>query len=223
MRSPVPIFSLMLAAAAAPAAATDHVGQFWGQATASGPVAGRVIIWLEGQARAGQGGPDGFRQTLLRPAIGLRLGEAGSVQLGYAHVQTGDSRRLATEHRIWQQLAYTIATPAATTITGRTRFEQRDLPGAGGLALRLRQQVQLAVPIGERGVAALLWTEPFFNLNAPRPTLRTGLDRWRTQIGVRLPLTDQVALEPGYLAQYVPQPGENQLDHVAVVGFAIRW
>lgn len=223
MRRYVPILPAAMLAMAAPSAAADQDPQFWGQATASGPIAGRVIVWLEGQARAGPDGPDGVRQTLVRPALGLRIGKEGSVQLGYAHVQTGTSRRLATEHRIWQQLAYAIAAPGRASVTGRTRLEQRDLPGAGGLALRLRQQVHLAVPIGGKGLAAILWTEPFLNLNAPRPELRTGLDRWRTQLGARLPLTREVALEPGYLLQYVPRRGQDQVDHVAVIGFAIRW
>lgn len=213
---------LLLALAAAPASATDDDLHFWGSATVAGPVKGDVLLWLEGQARAGYEDV-GFRQIIIRPAVGVKLGEKGSAYIGYAFVRTGDERDLQTENRFWQQLGYTIWQQGRAHLTGRTRMEERLFEGDGALAWRLRQQVRLDVKLGGKGLRGVVWSEPFINLNAPLPGMRTGVDRWRNWAGVHVPITDKVAVEPGYLNQYVRRRGTDLQDHVINIAFVMRW
>lgn len=210
---------------AAPARAhVDDDAHGWGSVVAQGPVAGRLLVWLEGQIRIGDA-PNRFRQILLRPAVGLKLDPTTSVFAGYALVRTGTPDALRSEHRLWQQIGYSIHASPAVAVTGRTRLEQRFLPGLSTPSLRLRQQLRVAVPLNRRPkpVAAVFWTEPFINLSAPGRALRPGIDRWRTQLGVSIPITAATALEPGYMAQYARRRGDDLIDHVALFAVTTRW
>lgn len=210
-----------LIAAAAPARAIDEDAHIWMSTVATGPVRGKLLIWLEGQARIGDDS-NRFRQFMLRPAVGTDLGDGRSAFLGYALVRTGTPDNLRSEHRIWEQFGYTIFKAGKLKVTGRTRLEERFFNGRDGMALRLRQQVRAMAPIAP-GINAVVWSEPFINLNAPFAPLRTGLDRWRNQIGLNIPVAKHVAIEPGYMNQYIRRAGPDLVNHIAVMNVAIKW
>lgn len=205
----------------APAHGADEDAHVWASSVATGSIDGKLLGWLEGQARIGNA-PNRFRQFILRPAIGVDLGKGRSAYLGYALVRTGTPDKLASEHRVWQQLGYTIVANDVVKVTGRSRFEQRFFVGRDGVALRLRQQLRAVAPVA-KGVSAVVWSEPFINLNAPFRPLRSGIDRWRNQVGINVPLSKAIALEPGYMNQYVRRAGSDLVDHIAVMNVAIKW
>lgn len=207
--------------ASSPAHAGDEDAHVWASTVATGKIDGKLLGWLEGQARIGNA-PNRFRQFILRPAIGVDLGKGRSAYLGYALVRTGTPDNLASEHRVWQQLGYTVFASDAVTVTGRSRFEQRFFVGRDGVVLRFRQQLRAVAPVA-KGVSAVVWSEPFINLNAPFRPLRTGIDRWRNQVGLNVPLSKAIALEPGYMNQYVRRTGPDLVDHIAVMNVAIKW
>jgi hypothetical protein len=215
------VTALLALLASSPARAADEDAHVWASAVASGHLEGKLLVWLEGQARIGDD-TNRFRQFMLRPAIGVDLGKGSSAYLGYALVRTGTPDNLASEHRVWQQLGYTIVARDAVKVTGRSRFEQRFFVGRDGVALRFRQQVRVVAPVA-KGLSAVVWSEPFVNLNAPFRPLRTGIDRWRNQVGVNVPLSKTVALEPGYMNQYIRRAGPDLVDHIALMNVAIKW
>jgi hypothetical protein len=190
---------------------------------AQGPVSKNgLLVFFDGWARIGAE-PGRFRQYILRPAIGAKLNKTTSVFTGYAYVRTGDADELVTEQRFWQQIGWQAVHRPGLKITGRSRIEQRFIGGSDEVALRFRQQVRADVPIDiERKVTAVVWTEPFINLNGPG-RMRTGIDRWRSFAGINVPVTKTLSLEPGYLNQYVRRRGDDIVNHVAAMSFVARW
>lgn len=61
------------------------------------------------------------------------------------------------------------------------------------------------------------------NLNAPRGAPRAGLDRWRAQAGLSVPVGNGISLQPAYLHQFVPRRGEDVHEHILFTALAIRW
>lgn len=215
--------ALPLAAMPAPAQASEDF-QAWFMGVAQGRVKDDVIVYAEVQPRFTDNA-DRLGQLLLRPAIGIQLDRRTSVLVGYAYVRTEPLGGRATdEHRVWQQIAWPVATVGKLAVVARTRLEQRTVVGAVDLGWRFRQQIRATHPIAQGGrVAAVVWTEPFYNLNATDWGQRTGFDQWRTFVGAALPVADKLSVEPGYTNQTVFRRGENRSNHVAGLNLFYRF
>lgn len=210
--------------ASTPAAAQEQDFQAWFMGVAQGRVGGDLIVYAEVQPRITD---DASRlgQLLLRPALGVQLGARTSVLGGYAYVRTEPLGGTATdEHRFWQQVAWPVATVGRLTLTARTRLEQRTIEGADDLGWRFRQQVRATFPVARaEGVAGVVWTEPFYNLNGTAWGQRAGFDQWRTFVGAALPVGGKVSLEPGYMNQTVFRRGEDRSNHIASLNLFYRF
>lgn len=205
----------MIAAFAAPARASDDDFQAWQQIIAKTELPHGMTGTLEVQPRFTD---DASRlgQLLIRPSIGFKILDKTTLSLGYAYVRTSpENRALTHENRLWQQLAFPIASrDGLFSLTGRTRMEQRFRNDGDEMGWRLRQQVRIAIPLAKSGWQGIAWTEGFFNLNDTDWGARSGIDRWRNFAGLGIPLRDGVVLEPGYLNQYVNRTGGDQVDHI---------
>lgn len=215
----------LLALAASPAASAEQDTQLWTTAIASGPVAGDLAAWVEVQTRIGDD-VSRLRQSKVRIALGYRTSDALTLYGGYALVT---SRRQGdpdlTEHRLWQQASYTVATLEALRLTGRTRLEQRSFEGSNDTGWRLRQQLRLALPLTPgRGPTLVSSVEVLMALNDTGWGADKGLDQIRGFAGVNLPIGAKQAIELGYLNQYVRRIGaSDQMNHVGVLAFAHRF
>ena len=207
--------ALPLALLSSPAHASEDF-QTWLVGVAQGRVKGDLIVYAEVQPRFTD---DASRlgQLLIRPAVGVQLTPKASVLVGYVYVRTEPLGGRATdEHRYWQQVAWPVGTLGRLALTARSRLEQRTIKGAGDLGWRFRQQLRAAYPLSPNGrVAAVVWTEPFYNLNGTGWGQRKGFDQVRSFVGAALPVAAKVTLEPGYLNQTVFRRGENRSNHVA--------
>jgi hypothetical protein len=144
---------------------------------------------------------------------------------GYSYVRSElASGQVLHEHRLFQQLNVQFAALGAARLTGRTRFEQRSFREVPGVALRLRQQLLLSVPLeGPDGLRAILHTEPFFLLNAPDSiSPPTGLNQVRSFAGLGIPLTRGVSLEAGYMNQFI-LAGDDRANHILNIGLTSRF
>lgn len=198
--------------------------QAWSSLSATVAVRGPVFVLLEAQARATDDLGDGS-QFIGRAGVGARIGRDGQVALGYAYVRTDPAGGVLTnEHRPWQQVQWTLLRRpgGAPLAVARTRLEQRMTEGRDGTSWRLRQQVRVAVPIGQAGWQAIASTEGFFNLNATSAGVRDGVEQWRTFVGVGLPLVPRIRLEPGYLNQWVFRPGGDRVNHALSASLVVR-
>jgi len=215
----------LLALAASPAASAEQDAQLWTTAIASGPVAGDLAALIEVQTRIGDD-VSRLRQSKLRVALGYRASDALTIYGGYARAlsrRQGD--RDLTEHRLWQQASYTVATLEALRVTGRTRLEQRSFEGSNDTGWRLRQQLRLALPLTSgRGPSLVTSGEVLIALNGTDWGADRGLDQIRGFAGVNLPIGANQAIELGYLNQYVRRAGAgDQMNHVGVLAFAHRF
>lgn len=120
------------------------------------------------------------------------------------------------EHRFYQELNVRLIAKDGVTLDSRTRLEQCTFEEADGTSWRLRNFVQLKVPLSQSN-KLVAYSEPFIELN-DTAVQSGGLSVWRNFVGVSVPLGKGVEMVPGYLNQTVFRDGrEDRMDHVANV------
>ena len=206
-----------------PARAAEDDLNVWAAATASIDVGKKGVVWLEAQTRLTDD-VSRLGQLLVRPAIGYKLDSTTTVFLGYVYVRTDPvGPALSKEHRIFQQASFRLAGDGkGVTLTGRTRLEQRFRDDRSGTGLRLRQQLRLTAPLQD-SARAVAWSEPFIGLNSTGWGQKTGVNVWRNFVGVSIPVSPRLVVEPGYLNQYVVRTGRDRVDHIASLTLNTRF
>lgn len=221
------VAGLMLAgasAALAPAGAAASDAQLWAAVSTSMPLAGPLELHADMNARWFDNASN-YGHFQVRGMLGWRVRPQLLLGGGYSYVRSElPSGRTVHEHRLFQQLNMQFAELGRARLTGRTRFEQRSIREADGVALRLRQQVALSIPLeGPPGLRAILNTEPFFLLNAPDGTSPpTGLNQVRSFAGLGIPIAKGVALEAGYMNQFI-LAGDDRANHILNIGLTTRF
>lgn len=209
--------------ATAPLHAAEEDTHLWGAVIVNVDVSKDVVITMEGVARLTD---DASRlgQSILRPSIGYRLGKNTIASLGYGYIATDPVGPASSdEHRIWQQLSFRVAgNGSGLTVTGRTRLEQRWFEGRDDMGWRLRQQLRATAPLTGK-TRAVVWSEAFLSLDDTSWGQRSGLDRWRNSVGLSVPVTKTVTIEPGYINQWVSSRGLDRVHHIANVSLSARF
>lgn len=196
--------------ATAKAQGLSHEPQWWQVATATGPVDGPWLYYLELQPRVGPRDS----QAILRSAFGYSPLKGLSLWVGYAWIpqaEYGAEPLLQlNEGRLYQQLSYDHSL-GPLRLSDRLRLEQRFLAAApSGVSWRIRNQVRGAWGLGsERRVSLILADELFFDLNTVPGGPQAGFDQNRAFLGVGLKLTDSFTLEVGYLNVFNRRPGAD--------------
>lgn len=201
---------------AAPARATEDDFNIWLGQFATIPTTDTVYVRLEAQERF-TNDADRLGQLLLRSLLAYRLNDRVNIGIGYAYVFTDPvGPAELNENRIYQELnVRLLQTRGGATLDSRTRLEQRRFEQRDDTGWRLRQFVQLRVPISKSN-RLVAYTEPFVDLNATS-VQRGGLSIWRNFAGVSIPITKGAELVPGYLNQHVFRDGEDRSDHSATI------
>lgn len=202
---------------AAPADAAEEDSNIWLAQFATINASEKVFVRLEARERftddAGRLG-----RLLARSLVGYRIDKRTSIGVGYAYVfsdPVGPLRR--NEHRFYQEFNHRlIETEGGVTVDARTRLEQRTFEESDGTAWRLRQFVQVRVPLSQDN-KLVAFAEPFIDLNQTA-VQRGGVSLWRNFVGVSVPLTKNAERVPGYLNQYVVRGGADRIDHTANIG-----
>ncbi|BDW81158.1 hypothetical protein MACH24_05960 [Erythrobacter sp. Dej080120_24] len=166
---------------------------------------------------------DRLGQLLLRGLVGYRINKDVSIGGGYAYILTDPIGPVElNEHRFYQELnVRLIRTDGGVTLESRTRLEQRTFEEGDSTSWRLRNFVQLRVPISENN-KLVAYSEPFIELNETQ-FQRGGLSVWRNFAGVSVPLAQGIEVVPGYLNQYVVRNGPDRIDHVANVNLFMNF
>lgn len=162
-------------------------------------------------------------RVFIRGGVGYRFRPTIAFQQGYFFGLPFQDPG-AVEHRVFQQL--NIEKPLGKfTLGSRTRLEERFLPGVSGTSVRLRQRLQATHPLGKSGKwYAIAFDEGFVVLNDLAAGPQAGLDRNRIFVGVGRHLRPGMALEVGYMNDWVNRPtGQpNQLLHTLWINLNIR-
>jgi hypothetical protein len=217
MRQRPSVRRLAIAAAAlclgAPAAATEDDFNIWLGQFATINATDKLIVRLEAQERF-TNDADRLGQLLLRGYVGYRFSPTIHAGGGYAYVRTDPVGPVElNEHRFYQEFNVRLVNRNGLTLDSRTRLEQRLFEERDGTSWRLRNFVQLRVPLN-RNNRLVLFTEPFIDLNETS-VQRGGLSIWRNFAGVSFPLGPRAELVPGYLNQHVFRDGTDRADHTA--------
>ena len=187
---------------APPAAAQDT--QLWTALFSNGPVKedSRFLLWFDGHARYSED-VSRLGVSIIRPGVGYKLNNRISLWAGYAWVESrADGRDDITDHRIWQQATYRIASGDFGTLSGRTRIEQRFLSTGDETGYRARQFLRWIKPLDERW-SATAWNETFIALNDTDFGAEAGYDQNRTFAGVRWRASKALSIEGGYLFNHI--------------------
>jgi hypothetical protein len=214
MRLPLLVAPALLALSAAPAAAAEDDGNVWLGQFATINATDKVYVRLEAQERF-TNDAERLGQLLLRSLVGYRITKDVNIGAGYAFVLTDPVGPVElNEHRFYQELnGRLLSTEGGVTLDSRTRLEQRTFEEREDTQWRLRQFVQLRVPVsGNNKIVA--YTEPFIDLDEGS-VQRGGLSIWRNFVGVSVPLAKGIEVVPGYLNQHVFRDGRDRSDHTA--------
>ncbi|MGQ2956315.1 DUF2490 domain-containing protein [Agrobacterium sp.] len=216
MRFIAAIVALSAAAFTTPATAQEEDFNIWLGQFATINATDDVYVRVEAQERF-TNDADRLGQLLLRSLVGYRINKDVNIGAGYAYIltdQVGPDR--LNEHRFYQELnVRLLSTEGGVTLDSRTRLEQRTFEERENTSWRLRNFVQLRVPISDNN-KLVAYTEPFFDLNETG-IQRGGLSIWRNFVGVSIPLAKNIEVVPGYLNQHVFRDGQDRSDHTANV------
>ena len=208
----LPLFSLVLIPS--PLEAAEEDGNVWLGQFATVNAGEDIYVRLEAQERF-TNDAERLGQLLLRSLVGYRITKDVNIGAGYAFVLTDPVGPVElNEHRFYQELnVRLLSTEGGVTLDSRTRLEQRTFEEREDTQWRLRQFVQLRVPVsGNNKIVA--YTEPFIDLDEGS-VQRGGLSIWRNFVGVSVPLTKGIEVVPGYLNQHVFRDGRDRSDHTA--------
>ncbi len=206
-------FEVAFTAGRASAATSD--GQVWMQGIVRVALPRGMKLWLEVQPRIGG---DGIRQLLLRPALGWQATPTWSIWQGYGFTPSFDPWR--SENRLYQESLFDHSL-GSLRMLNRTRMEERFIEGVEGVSLRARHLLRFTYPLdaGKRWFLAVS-DEAFATLNDANGGPRAGFDQNRAYAGIRCQTTPTLALEIGFLHQFVNRTSDDDLSNDnAFVGF----
>ena len=208
--------ALLAASLAAPAHANEDDFNIWLGQFATINATDDIYVRVEAQERF-TNDADRLGQLLLRSLVGYRINKDMNIGAGYAYILTDPvGPAQLNEHRFYQELnVRLLSTEGGVTLDSRTRLEQRTFEEREDTSWRLRNSVQLRVPISDNN-KIVAYTEPFIDLNETG-VQRGGLSIWRNFVGVSIPLANNIEVVPGYLNQHVLRDGQDRSDHTANV------
>jgi hypothetical protein len=204
--------ALFAASVASPAQATEDDFNVWLGQFATINATDKAYVRIEAQERF-TNDADRLGQLLLRSLVGYRIDKDVNIGAGYAYVRTDPvGPAQLNEHRFYQELnVRLLSTEGGVTLDSRTRLEQRTFEEREDTSWRLRNFVQLRVPVTQNN-KIVAYTEPCLDLNETG-VQRGGLSIWRNFVGLSIPLAKNIEVVPGYLNQHVFREGEDRSDH----------
>lgn len=210
----------LLFAALAAAPATARGVQGWSQLQLTGRVAPGWSLALEASGRTASSTRN--PQLLVRAQAGRALSDEVTVWIGYVRAETfNDDRRNGLEQRATGQLDWSAGSIGPFDLKLRTRTEARFFRNSGNMAWRLRQQVRLVLPLGDR-LDAVAGVEPFVTINRSADAPRT-LDQLRLTAVLSTRLTEGATLDIGYYNEHVYRTGRTYVNNIVPVTLAWRF
>lgn len=207
------VLSLVTAPATVHAQDTSD-GQVWVQALALGQLGDDWRTHVEVQPRRFNDASE-LGLTIVRTAIGRRVGARFTAWLGHAWVPRTLGAGTRHEQRVWQQLSYAGPTLGRWTPSARLRVEQRWLDPWDGASHRLRLLVRAQRPLGARTPwAVFTYNEAMFTFDRTPRGPERGYDRNRLAAGVVRRFSPVVSTDVGYVWENAAIPGGRRNDHV---------
>jgi hypothetical protein len=184
----------------------------------------RWRYWFDAQARYFDIG-SGINQWLVRPGIGYSINDNMNGWVGYARFRTRNAAGdVADENRYWQQLDWVAGRWNGGRVTMRVRLEQRSISVGDDIGFVARFMAKYTRPVGDSGRTNLLiGIEPFVDLRDTDWGGDSGLGQNRVFIGIGRSLSDGIAIEAGYMNQYIWRDNaEDRNNHFGVLNVKVK-
>jgi Protein of unknown function (DUF2490) len=216
------ILSLITYASPNLAAGTNNVFGLWGSIWLQGnfkflaPGLDKFEWLIINQTRTRDDSPEGtrFTENLLFSQAGYHASNHASFWLGYVHTWVQPLNGSSFEEsRPYQDFLW-VQDIDDFRFMSRTRLEERINLATGDTAYRPRQLLQINHPLPFlNGLSAYVADEVFFYFN--KSTFgKQGFSENRILGGLTYQITDQAAVDLGYLGQYVDNSsGKNLFTH----------
>ena len=215
--------ALLLGMATGVRAGDDNDAQVWLSLAATKKLSSDFDLVMDMNSRHSDNATH-FGHFQVRGLLGWRPPSGGLLGAGYSYVWSKSaSGQVEHEHRIYQQANYKLMSIGKAELLGRTRLEERFFSDSDGMAVRVRQQLRLNIPLkGPEGLKAIVHTELLALLSSPEDDGLEGVSQVRTFAGLGIPLTKTVLLEAGYLNQAVVT-GDGRVNHALSLGLNTKF
>jgi hypothetical protein len=217
------VIAVVLGGATAAAQTPPADIEFWPSLSVSAPIRNWWEVRADGLLQV-TGNASRISRELARVVVIGKINDRLAVGGGYTWTCVDDREgRQSVEHRAVQEVDLRIAgDTSAIILSSRTRLEERRREQEPAIAVRLRQQTRLDLPLGNRAIRAVVWNEYFHALNATDWSGRSGPRLMLNFAGLHMPIARKIAIEPGYLNQTDFVAGRNQLHHVVALFLIMR-
>ena len=219
-------FCLSAFGAAIPASAAEESPGIWAGGILNDTLpfvnsSGQALYWAEAQGRYFDIG-SGVNQYLLRGAVGYKLRGSLQAWVGYGRFRVrGPQGSPVDENRFFQQLNWSAGQVLGGDLNVRARLLQRAVTNGDDTALVLRLLLAYSKPLSTNNPGKLLLRlEPFYDLRDTDWNGKAGLTQNRIYAGLSWHLSETIALETGYMNQFLwRDTARNLSNHLAVINF----
>ena len=168
-------------------------------------------LWAESQLRHDESHQT-MNQVLNRFGLLKPLSPNHEIGLLFAYVQSDTAK----EYRPTLQYTYKVQEDS-DLFSIRNRLELRDVEQQESNSVRWRSLLRWSHVLSESS-DLVIWEEPFLNLSHEKWTGERLFERNRAFIGTKLKLSE-IALEIGYLNQFIPRDTKSIQEHTLVTYF----
>lgn len=200
------MFFSLVAMASSAIATTDHYSKIWLSTKYLGPLGNSTAAKLYWDAHLNFI-DDKYKFEQAYASVGAGYQTSATLQLFLINSYVISEKLNGTmqqEYRLWQQTNWVITDNYQYSLLSRTRLEARKNFAAAPIALRLREQLTIRIPIQNLPhYYYMLFDEVFFNLNHPYWVGNSFFDQNRAFIGISKDVSKLISVDIGYLNQYV--------------------
>lgn len=194
------------------ASGSENSNDFWLGTFTKKSISKNYSIWTEAQMRHDLDRNE-MQQTLFRTGLLRSLSNGQGLGLLYAYIETGE----LSEHRVALQHTQAYGTLFGTSASHRIRLEARRFENNGFGSARFRYLGRLQGSKEKGSFTPVVWDEVFLNAREEARTGNNHLDRNRLFLGFRKSFKESdVAIEFGYLNQFVPRDSGDLMEHILV-------
>lgn len=176
----------------------------------------KIFVRLEAQQRL-TNDVSKLGQVVLRPYVAYQANDNLQIGGGYAYFRSESGLAeggFAFEHRAYAEVNYRVLDRPRLKLDTRTLIESRQYSNLPDHTIRLRFLTQGTIPVTDRGVGLVFFSELLYNANDSE-NFDAGFEQLRNFGGVVIPVTKNMDFSTGYMNQYqIARGREDSMNHV---------
>lgn len=222
------LFAALLAALiAVPVAAADEDTAIWNAQFAKfyADKNEKIFVRMEVQQRLTDDVSQ-LGQFVLRPYVAYQANDNLQIGGGYAYFRSESGLvdgGFVFEHRGFIEVNYRVLDRPKLKVDTRSLIESRQYENIPDQNIRVRFLGQATIPINQRGVGLVMFSELLYNVNGSE-NIDEGFEQFRNFGGVVIPINNNIDFLTGYMNQYQLFEGrEDGMNHVFWLKTTVRF